>query len=106
MDEFYAWAFVRPAYWLGETFSSRWLDQGLLDGILNGLAGASAWIGRHLRNWIDLPVINGFGDWVGEETKSAGGELRYVQTGRVQQYLLIGMIFTTVVMAYILLTGA
>ena len=41
-DELYDWAFVRPAYWLAETFVYRWLDRGVIDGILHGVARMAA----------------------------------------------------------------
>ncbi len=62
-----------------------------LDGMLHavGLAGG---VGRALRRWIDLPVINGGAGRLAEETKRTGGELRSLQSGRVQEYLLIGFV--------------
>jgi NADH-quinone oxidoreductase subunit L len=104
-DELYQAAFVRPVYWLGETFSHHWLDQLLIDGVLNLVAQAARRIGSGLRNWIDLPVVNGFGDLVGDETKAAGRGLRFVQTGQVQQYLIMGLIFTGLLISYVLLTS-
>ncbi len=104
-DELYQVAFVRPVYWIGETLSSRWIDRTVIDGALYALARAARWAGAGLRNWIDLPVVNGFGDLVGKETKSAGGGLKFVQTGQVQQYLIMGLIFTGLLISYVLLTS-
>jgi NADH-quinone oxidoreductase subunit L len=104
-DELYQAAFVRPVYWIGETLSYRWLDRTIIDGALVALARAARWAGSGLRNWIDLPVVNGFGDLVGDETKAAGRGLRFVQTGQVQQYLIMGLIFTGLLISYVLLTS-
>jgi len=38
IDEFYQLVFVKPAAWISETLTDRWIDRGLLDGILNGIA--------------------------------------------------------------------
>ena len=40
----------------------------------------------------DVPLINGFGDLVGEGTKKIGKALRVIQTGRVQQYMVIALV--------------
>ena len=96
-DEIYNVLFVRPATWLAETFTNLWLDRGLIDGFLHGLARVASSVGGILRNYFDKPVVNGFGDVVGEGTKRLGRDLRVIQSGRVQQYLLMALIlvFTT-----------
>lgn len=104
-DELYAFLLVRPAYWVGATFSSVWLDQKIFDGILNGIARFARFFGALLRTRFDLPVVNGFGDLVGEETKLAGRGLRFIQSGRVQQYLVIGLIFVGLLISYFLVIG-
>jgi len=95
-DELYDRLFVKPAYWISEIFTSKWMDLGLIDGILHWIAYISSRIGNYLRDYIDLPVVNGFGDMVGESTKRFGRAIRVIQTGRVQQYL-IGALFTIAV---------
>jgi NADH-quinone oxidoreductase subunit L len=91
-DELYDFLFVQPAYWLAETFTSNWMDRGVIDGILHGIAHLSYIIGGGLRNYIDKPIINGFGDLVGESIKKLGRTFRTVQTGRVQQYMILALI--------------
>ncbi len=90
-DELYAFLFVRLAYWLAEVFTFRWLDRTVIDGVLHLVARASVALGRFLRNYIDLPIVNGFGDAVGEGTKGFGRSFRALQTGRVQQYMLVAL---------------
>ncbi|HET7009592.1 MAG TPA: NADH-quinone oxidoreductase subunit L [Anaerolineales bacterium] len=103
VDEFYEKVFVRPAYWLADQVSYRWIDRGLIDGFLHGVARTALRIGSFLRRWIDLPVVNGFGDLVGETTKRAGRVFRQVQTGQVQGYLVVGLLFTGLLLSYFLL---
>jgi NADH-quinone oxidoreductase subunit L len=91
-DEFYDRVFVKPATWLAETFTYKWLDRTVIDGFLHSVARAAQAIGSFLRNKIDLPIINGFGDAVGELTAKAGERLRFIQTGKVQQYMLIALV--------------
>jgi hypothetical protein len=49
-------------------------------------------IGGFFRNYIDKPIVNGFGDFVGESVKRLGRSSRFIQTGRVQQYMLMTLV--------------
>ena len=61
----------------------------LIDGLLHWIARNSLNLGSTLRDKFDTPVINGFGDWTANTTAAFGRVLRKVQTGQVQQYLLL-----------------
>jgi NADH-quinone oxidoreductase subunit L len=91
-DELYNFLFVRPAIWISEVFAYRWLDRGLIDGILHTIARVAFSLGSIFRNWFDKPVVNGFGDMVGEGVKWLGKSFRFIQTGRVQQYMVMALI--------------
>ena len=91
-DEFYGFIFVRPSLWLSETFTYLWLDRTIIDGFLHFVSRITFSLGGVFRNYIDKPVINGFGDFVGESVKRIGRSGRYIQTGRVQQYMIMALI--------------
>ena len=91
IDEIYDFLFIRPSRWLAETFSAQWLDQKLIDGTLHGIARFALSVGRFFRNSFDLPIINGGGDAVGKATRDFGGTLKHIQTGKVQQYMIIAL---------------
>jgi NADH-quinone oxidoreductase subunit L len=91
-DELYDFLFVRPAKWVAETFTYKWMDRIVIDGTLNGLARISLTIGHIFREWIDKPIINGFGDAMGEGVKWVGKSLKFIQTGRVQQYMVMALV--------------
>lgn len=101
-DELYQVAFVKPAYWFAETFTYRWIDRGVIDGFLHLVGRTSLRLGAFLRSYIDVPIVNGAGDLVGEGTKRIGRALRVIQTGRVQEYLIIGVVFVGIVLSYFL----
>ncbi len=101
-DELYDLLFVRPAYWFAETFVYRWLDRGVIDGFLHAVGRTALRLGSFLRNAIDLPIVNGLGDAVGEGVKRAGRRFRLIQTGRVQEYLVIGLLFTSLLLSYVI----
>jgi NADH-quinone oxidoreductase subunit L len=91
-DELYDWAFVRPSAWLAHTFTYLWVDRRIIDGFLHFFARISMTIGSLFRNYFDAPVVNGFGDLLGESVKRFGQNFRVVQTGRVQQYLILALV--------------
>jgi NADH-quinone oxidoreductase subunit L len=92
-DEFYDRVFVKPAYWFAENVVYKFMDQGLIDGILHIFGPATQGLGAFIRNNFDLPVINRFfGDGSADVTYWFGGKLRSVQTGRIQQYLMLALV--------------
>jgi NADH-quinone oxidoreductase subunit L len=92
-DEFYDRAFVKPAYWFAENIVYKFLDQGVIDGFLHIFGPVTDRLGTIIRNYIDLPVINRFfGDGSAEVTYRTGERLRVVQTGRIQQYLMLALV--------------
>ena len=105
LDQAYDFLFVRSAHWVSDVFTARWVDRGLIDGILHAIARGALGLGSGLRNFFDLPVINGGGDAVAGGVRRAGFSLKVVQTGRVQQYLIIGLflVVTFGVLFYFLL---
>ncbi len=107
-DEAYNFLFVRPAYWISETFTYMFMDTKVIDGILHSLGRVSLWLGGFLRNYFDKPFINEFiGDGTGSVVKKAGRSLRFIQAGRIQSYMLVSfaMIVLFVVLYYFLIGG-
>jgi NADH-quinone oxidoreductase subunit L len=92
-DELYDRVFVKPAYWFAENVVYKLMDQGVIDGILHSFGPVTDRLGSFIRNYFDLPVINRFfGDGSAEVTYRAGDRLRVVQTGRIQQYLMLALV--------------
>jgi NADH-quinone oxidoreductase subunit L len=91
-DELYEKLFIRPAQWLSATFVSLWMDRTVIDGFLHGVATFSLQVGSALLRYFDTPVVNGFGNQVGEGAKKLGHLLRPIQTGRIQQYMILALV--------------
>jgi len=91
-DELYDRLFVRPAYWLAESFTYLFIDRKVIDGILHWFARVSITLGDFFRNYIDKPIVNGFGDFVGEGTKRLGRTFRFIQSGKIQQYMIVALV--------------
>ena len=98
-DEAYNFLFVQPALWFSEVFVSKFMDKGIIDGILHVFGPATGGIGYAIRNWFDVPVVNEFlGDKLfAENTYNLGKNLRPIQTGRIQQYLILSLVVIFVV---------
>jgi len=90
-DEIYDRLFVKPAYWFAETFVYKWMDQGLIDSILHLFGPLTDKIGSFIRKYIDLLILNDAGDGSYKATWWFGRNLRGVQTGRIQQYLMFAL---------------
>jgi NADH-quinone oxidoreductase subunit L len=99
-DEFYDKVFVQPAYWFSETFSYLWMDRKVIDGFLHAVSRFSYALGVFFRDFIDGPLVNGFGDFIGERTKWLGNIVKAIQTGKVQQYMLIALVFMFAALFY------
>ena len=97
LDAFYQRAFITPSRWVSEVFTYQWLDKKVIDEIIEGIARFTLKLGTAVRRWIDLRVINWLGDEVGSGVRNAGGEMRQVQTGRIQQYMLLTVLLVVVV---------
>jgi NADH-quinone oxidoreductase subunit L len=85
IDELYAVAIVRPVLWIA--WALRNFDVYVIDALVNlfGLAGVGL---ARLNRLMDTYIVDGLVNVVGYAVKGAGGVLRYVQTGRAQNYLL------------------
>lgn len=91
-DELYDFLFIRPALWISEIFTSLWMDRKIIDGFLHAVAAAALSLGSLFRNYIDKPIVNGFGDFVGDGVKKVGKNFRVIQTGKVQQYMIMALV--------------
>jgi NADH-quinone oxidoreductase subunit L len=107
-DEAYDFLFIKPAYWFSETFVYKWMDKGIIDGILHAFGKATAWMGINIRKYIDKAIINEFmGDGTARVTQWFGGRLQPIQTGRIQQYMLasLGVLIVVGGLLFSLLVG-
>ena len=107
IDSFYHNTFVRFSRWVSEVFTVGF-DKRVIDGVIHGVARWTTRIGTAIRAWFDLRVVNWLSDKSGTGMRGMGLELREVQSGRVQQYMLMALILLLVVSVvfYIFMTLA
>ena len=99
IDEIYEATVIPFSIWLAEVFTP-FIDRTVIDGILHSVAGVVPKIGAFLRRWIDSLIINGLGDLLGFGTNRFGREMKVVQTGKIQQYMIVALLFVALTMAY------
>jgi NADH:ubiquinone oxidoreductase subunit 5 (subunit L)/multisubunit Na+/H+ antiporter MnhA subunit len=74
------------------------MDQKVIDGFLHGVARFSLLLGHAFRNYFDKPVINEFiGDGTGSVVKTSGSELRKIQAGRIQYYMIASIAMLVII---------
>ena len=97
LDEIYDYVFVQPARrfaaWMGDVF-----DRKGIDGVLHGIAHGALRLSLAFRSF-DTKVVNGGADGFASSIKAAGHWLRDIQTGRVQNYLLLALVSVVLLIA-------
>jgi NADH-quinone oxidoreductase subunit L len=69
--------------------ASYWFNQHVIDGVVNAVGRGTVRLGRATYDAVDQRVVDGAVNGIAIETGMAGGEVRKVQSGRVQRYALI-----------------
>jgi NADH-quinone oxidoreductase subunit L len=87
-DELYASAVVAPSQWFSRVVVNEWIDRGIIDGFLHLIARVFTWIGDFLKV-MNAWLIDGVGDGIPAWIADFGVWFRRIQTGRIQQYLLL-----------------
>jgi NADH-quinone oxidoreductase subunit L len=70
----------------------RFVDIPIIDGAVDLVGRGGVVLATAFFRLVDLPIIDGFVNLVGRVTAWAGRGLRQVQTGQVQNYLLVAFI--------------
>lgn len=72
--------------------AAYWINQRVLDGVVNAVGVGAKRLGRWVYDTIDQGLVDGAVNGAGTGAEGAGGALRTIQSGRVQQYgiLLFG----------------
>lgn len=100
-DEIYGATVVRLALALSKAFA--WFDAHVIDGIVNAV-GKITVIFSTISRWIDVHIVDAIVNFAGWITGKAGGILRYLQTGQVQNYMIL-VVIGVILMALVYLYG-
>ena len=86
-DEFYDGVIVALSVaWAGFL---KVFDLRVIDGIVNLVGFVTRAVVAAFTGWFDNKFVDGLVNWVAQITWSVGGRIRRVQTGAIQNYLLI-----------------
>ncbi len=86
VDELYEAVLLRPVLWISR--KAFGFDSKVVDGAVNG-AGNSGLALSRAKRWVDENIVDGAVNQTAAGAGWAGGVLRQVQTGLVQNYLLV-----------------
>lgn len=93
IDEIFQFLFIKPSIWFGENIVYKLIDLRLIDGTLDQFGKVTSNTGSTLRNYFDKPVLNNiFSNGTSSVIQSIGRRLRPIQTGRIQQYMVVSLI--------------
>ena len=100
-DELYQIVFIKPVTYFSEVIVFKWIDKGLIDGLLHQIANffyTAGAVSKYIENLIFNRAIDSIMDgflWISREFRS-------IQTGRVQEYALISTLIVSVLAVVIL----
>ena len=98
VDEFYQWALIKPFLRIARVLSR--FDGVVIDGAVNGMGTFGAWVSQ-VKAQFDRLVVDGLVNGVARTARNAGILLRRIQTGIIQQYLLV-VVVSVVVLSLLL----
>lgn len=101
-DELYQAAFVRPTVYFSERVVYEIVDRGLIDGTLHIIARTVYAIGYGVLRFEQRVISDGV-DWIKDQFLNTAREFRQLQTGKIQEYVLISTLFAAVLVAVVLL---
>ena len=87
-DELYDLALVRPVEWFSDTVVYQWIDKGLIDGTLHLVARSVYRLGQYFKRFEEV-VISGGVDRIKDGFLELSREFRTIQTGKMQEYILV-----------------
>jgi NADH-quinone oxidoreductase subunit L len=87
VDELYKWIFIRPAVATSDLLRRVDADW-IVDPIVNGAASLGRRFGG-ISNWLDRNIVDGTVNLVGIVMDEMSNYLKLLQTGRLQNYLVI-----------------
>lgn len=101
VDQLYDVAFVKTGHWVSDVMTNK-IDKDGIDKFIEFVAKGVWNLGGIIRHWFDVKVVNWLADHLGIGLRAGSRELRHMQTGRVQQYLLLTVLVAFVVGAVFL----
>jgi NADH-quinone oxidoreductase subunit L len=100
-DELYQVVFIRPTVYFSERVAYEVIDKGIIDGILHLIARVFYRFGQAMKRTEEL-VFGDAVDWVKDQFLAVAKVSRQLQTGKIQEYVLVSVLIVVVLTAVIL----
>jgi NADH-quinone oxidoreductase subunit L len=104
-DELYEILFVNPTKWLARTFVYEWIDRGIIDGTLHLIGRTVYRIGHYMKRFEEV-VISGGVDKVKDGVLYLANEFRSLQSGRIQEYIVVSVLIGWALLVVILVINS
>jgi NADH-quinone oxidoreductase subunit L len=104
-DELYATIFLGPAVWFSETFVYTLVDRGVIDGTLHLIARTIYTIGHYMKRFEEIVISDGV-DMVKDWFLGLFNEARAIQTGKIQEYVLVSLLITAALAVVVMLINS
>jgi NADH-quinone oxidoreductase subunit L len=104
-DELYHEIFIRPAVFFSEVVVYAWVDRGLIDGTLHLIARAFYKFGEYTKKFEEVVISQGV-DWIKDQVLASAKEARAIQTGKIQEYVLVSLLITGALALVVLMINA
>ena len=93
-DELYDTVLIQPTIFVSETVVYEWIDKGFIDGIIHLVARVFYGFGRYVRAF-EMAVFGDGVDWVKDQFLAMADSMRQLQTGRMQEYVLVSTLIAS-----------
>lgn len=104
-DELYSVVFVEPTKSFSRRVVYEWGDKGIIDGTLHLIARTVFALGQYLLRF-ENAVIKGWVDWAKDQVLAAAQEFRAIQTGKIQEYILVSVLIGWALAVVVLLINS
>ena len=104
-DELYEMLFINPTKYFSRTVVYEWIDRGLIDGTLHLIGRSVFALGRYFKRFEEV-VISGGVDWLKDQVLIAAQEFRALQTGKIQEYVLVSVLIGWALAVVVLLINS
>ncbi len=102
IDEIYEAVFIKPCFRIAE--SAARFDLGVVDGAVNLTARISV-VASKIQSWFDLYIVDGIVNMIANITWLCSAIFRRLQTGLVQNYILIAFFGLAIIILIKLIGG-
>ncbi|GMQ77577.1 MAG: NADH-quinone oxidoreductase subunit L [Anaerolineae bacterium] len=104
-DELYQKVIIQPTKTFSRKVVYELVDKGIIDGTLHLIGRSVFRLGYYMKRFEEV-VITGGVDWLKDQVLSLAQEFRTIQTGRIQEYILVSVLIGWALIVVVLLINS